>query len=470
MYTLRDIEHFKIEAPWWHQQQLSVNSLPYTNTPLDCVRIARLFERAGQLHTDDVKLLQHPRFEPIYIASERELLRMAGTTHASLPRSELTRRVLAASLAAHNEVHFTGNDELVNILNTIADGYKKARDKFRSDPFRKAAQYIAQLKEPVVSGDQIKAAVKGVGASTVEVINQYLRGQPITRLQQFIQASTTETVVVAAPVPQSPQRTIDLPVVPVSRKSVVELLCTVHGIGEANANKFFEQGYYTIDSLRSHPKLTTAQRLGLKHYVDMQERIPRDEISTLHQFLQHLLGTIRFEIAGSYRRGEATSGDIDLLVELTDTVTLDTVVALLRGVGVIVDELSCKDRKFLGFAVVPGYTKVRRMDVRMFTAQEWYYGLLYNTGSMELNVAMRQVAIDYGFTLSEYGLTRDGPVDNSSAPLLARALDKGLYDQVNGVHSIRGPSEEAIFEVMGLRYLSPDLRKRDITRAALMIV
>ena len=57
----------------------------------------------------------------------------------------------------------------------------------------------------------------------------------------------------------------------------------VWGIGPATALKLYEKGHRTLDDLKDETSLTNAQRLGLKYFDDIKQRIP------LHVFFLLLL-------------------------------------------------------------------------------------------------------------------------------------------------------------------------------------
>jgi DNA polymerase beta len=95
------------------------------------------------------------------------------------------------------------------------------------------------------------------------------------------------------------------------------LFHTVHGIGPKKATDLAAEGFRTLDELRARPdKLTKAQRLGLDYYDDLTVMIPRSEIDTFRELFSEALKIvpeIKFEICGSYRRGNALCSDIDII-------------------------------------------------------------------------------------------------------------------------------------------------------------
>ena len=95
------------------------------------------------------------------------------------------------------------------------------------------------------------------------------------------------------------------------------LFHTIHGIGGVKAKDLASLGYRTLDELKKNVNiLSKAQRLGLEHYDDLQTMIPRAEIDTFKDLFSKALEIdpeIKFEICGSYRRGNALCSDIDIV-------------------------------------------------------------------------------------------------------------------------------------------------------------
>jgi len=173
----------------------------------------------------------------------------------------------------------------------------------------------------------------------------------------------------------------------------------IYGVGPKAAQDLVAQGYRTIDDLRTSAtvKLTKNQQVGLRVYEDLLLRIPRAEMEEHQKMLASTGGTI----VGSFRRGQSTSGDIDVL--LTEGLA-ETVTALTK-LGYITDVLAQGDSKCLAVCRLPGLeARHRRLDFLMTPKEELPFAILYFTGSDTFNVAMRQKASDMGFRLNEHGL------------------------------------------------------------------
>ena len=194
----------------------------------------------------------------------------------------------------------------------------------------------------------------------------------------------------------------------------IVLLTGVYGIGPKKAEELVKQGITTIDQLRESKEdvLNEAQRVGLQHYEDILERIPRNEIDRYQTYLSSVFAKAtnkgsKFDIVGSYRRGAKSSGDIDIIItnESNDKKgSFDAFLDKLISDGTITHVLSRGASKSLTVAKLPGETKFRRVDFLYTSPKEYPFALLYFTGSKIFNTVMRQRALDMGMTLNDHGL------------------------------------------------------------------
>jgi DNA polymerase beta len=219
---------------------------------------------------------------------------------------------------------------------------------------------------------------------------------------------------------------------------VIQELQQVNGIGPVTALKLVEDNNITgVDELKKLVKenkitVTREIHLGLKYYEDSLKRIPREEIEEIDKYLDTVskkLG-IKHVICGSYRRGKAESGDIDVLVT-SDTDQLKKFITVLKNDKFIVDDISPDfDMKYMGYCK---YDKtVRRIDIRFIQDASFYTALVYFTGDGEFNKKMRRLAIELGYKLSEYGIYKIG-----------------------SDVSLKISNEHDVFTILGLEYVEP---------------
>jgi len=130
---------------------------------------------------------------------------------------------------------------------------------------------------------------------------------------------------------------------------------------------------------------------------------------------------------GSLRRGAETCGDVDLLCTGASEDVMDTFVGNPRVERVLGrGDTKSSVRMQGGFQV----------DLRVVPAESRGAAMQYFTGSKAHNIALRDRALQRGMTLNEYGLFR---------------IDTGEV--------IAGPTEEGIYEALGLAWVEPELRE-----------
>jgi DNA polymerase (family 10) len=146
----------------------------------------------------------------------------------------------------------------------------------------------------------------------------------------------------------------------------------------------------------------------------------------LRAYLQSLRGVERAEIAGSYRRGRDTVGDLDLLVSRRS------------GAAAIQALRRYEDLRELTAAGTTKASGVLRnglqVDVRVVAPGSFGTALHYFTGSRDHNIHMRHRAQERGCKLNEHGLFR-------------------------GAKRVAGATEEEVFAALDLPWIPPELRE-----------
>ena len=210
------------------------------------------------------------------------------------------------------------------------------------------------------------------------------------------------------------------------------------------------------------------QLIGIKYFYDMCEKIPRSEIIKMEKFVQivvkHINPDFIIGCCGSYRRGRDRSGDMDCLLTHPELKTqedidefqyengnvLSVIVELLTNKGFLTDHLTEGGKtKYMGLCKLPNrreYTLHRRIDIRFVPYNSYGTALLYFTGSKNFNTQMRNVALQMGYTLSEYGLFK-------------YEYNKDKKKKVKG-EQVPTPTEEDVFKVLKMEYKTP--KERDI--------
>ncbi|HEX7224486.1 MAG TPA: DNA polymerase/3'-5' exonuclease PolX [Candidatus Limnocylindria bacterium] len=146
--------------------------------------------------------------------------------------------------------------------------------------------------------------------------------------------------------------------------------------------------------------------------------------------LREVSGVRRLEVAGSLRRRRPTIGDLDLLAAVDDPVAVIAALDGLREVDKVV--AAGTDKTSIILADGP------RVDLMVCTPAAWGTHLVHFTGSKDHNIALRGMALDRGWSLSEKGW---------------KVIDTGelLLD-----------AEEAdVYERLGMPWIPPEIREGD---------
>ena len=209
-----------------------------------------------------------------------------------------------------------------------------------------------------------------------------------------------------------------------------------------------ELGIDSVESLRA-----AAEGGGLRHLKGLSERTEKniiDGIARLENRSSRILihdadalmagllsrlrmarGVRRLEVAGSLRRRRPTIGDLDLLAAVDDPPAVIAALDGLREVDKVVAAGTDKSSILLAESGL-------RVDLMVCPPEAWGTHLVHFTGSKDHNIALRGMALDRGWSLSEKGW---------------KVIDTGelLLD-----------AEEAdVYERLGMPWIPPEIREGD---------
>lgn len=160
-------------------------------------------------------------------------------------------------------------------------------------------------------------------------------------------------------------------------------------------------------------------------------RIPREIATKIVAVIRDLCDPTQVIVAGSYRRGCETVGDLDLVV--ADEGYRQAVSSLMEDAGWSPIRLK-KDASVVGFVATDWTGALLRVE--LYRAKPGMVGaaLLFATGDAQFNVRHRALAKRQGLKLSQHALFRGGTI-------------------------IAGETEEEIFEAMGMPFILPAERE-----------
>jgi DNA polymerase beta len=190
----------------------------------------------------------------------------------------------------------------------------------------------------------------------------------------------------------------------------------IFGIGETKIKMLIKEGITSIEDLKQKQHLLNdKQKIGLKYYNDLNMRIPLDEYLKHKKIIEKDLKFIH-DFVGSYRRGSTSMGDIDILIMKNDKFNLSDYIKKLGKKGYIKEILS-QGKKKASCIVKIDDNPARQVDILVSPFEEYYFSLMYFTGSADFNIGFRNyVKTKYEVSLSEHGIKEDKiklPVINS---------------------------------------------------------
>jgi len=226
----------------------------------------------------------------------------------------------------------------------------------------------------------------------------------------------------------------------------IQTLSSIYGVGVVKAKTLYETyGISNINDVKTE-WLNTNQRKGLKHYNDLQKKIPRTEINKYKKIFKEIskeLG-IRMSINGSYRRKKLYSGDIDVLITGKQFGILKPFIDKLCDIGIITDILAMGKKKSMAIVKLEDNYH-RHLDVIETSPISFPFAKLYFTGSGRYNIMMRGKAKKMGYSLNEVGLMKN-----------KKLIDSGVILEKIGKN--RFTNEQDIFKFLDIDYVKPKLR------------
>ena len=234
----------------------------------------------------------------------------------------------------------------------------------------------------------------------------------------------------------------------------IQIFSNIYGVGPVKAKELVsEYKIKSIADLRLAVKkdtkiLNDKQKIGLKYYEDLMERIPRKEMDSHNKYIIEKIRHVTTAkltscIVGSYRRKSECSGDIDVLITSTSSkTTYIEMVTMFNNVinafikdKYMVELLATGPKKCLAICKINGTNSIsRRIDLLLTLRHEYIYSILYFTGSASFNVKMRSKALELGYTMNEYGLK---PVESNKnnkdkkgeeIPIPVMTCEKDVFD------------------------------------------
>ncbi|MPC35722.1 DNA polymerase lambda [Portunus trituberculatus] len=186
------------------------------------------------------------------------------------------------------------NAHITSELGKLAATYKSKNDTWRAVGYERAVTAIRNYGKEITSREEA-LAIPGIGGRLADKIAEILESGRLRKVAEVCEGEEAETL---------------------------RLFLGVWGAGPSTAQAWYLQDYRTLDDLRTKATLTRHQQIGLKHYDDINSRIPRSEVAEIEDYVREatlsLVRGAEVMVCGSYRRGKLTCGDVDVLITHPD--------------------------------------------------------------------------------------------------------------------------------------------------------
>ncbi len=312
------------------------------------------------------------------------------------------------------------NEDIAVIFEEMADLLEiENANPFRVRAYRNAARTVRglgrELSEMVAAGEDL-TRLPGIGKDLAAKIEEILatgHARALDKLHKQVPAS-------------------------------LEALLKIPGLGPKRVKLLYQQLHIrTLKQLENAARQGRLQDLpgfGVKieqRILDTIEARRSQEKRFLHNtarqyaeplvaYLRAVAGVDEVVVAGSYRRGKDTVGDLDILVTArADSPVMQRFIEY-DEVHEIVSKGTTRATVFLRCGL--------QVDLRVVEQQSYGAALYYFTGSKAHNIRVRRLAQQRGLKINEYGVFK-------------------------GERRIAGKTELSVFKAVGLPFIPPELRE-----------
>ena len=303
------------------------------------------------------------------------------------------------------------NAKIAEVFDQLADLLEfQDANPFRVRAYRNASRTIRDLPEPVTgilsSDDRKLTDIKGIGKDLVEKCRVLVETGNLPLLDELLE--------------QVPAGVLDIMRVP--------------GVGPKKAAALFGQlGIGTLDQLKAaceenkvrelkgfaaKTEQTILQGLSIAAAAN-QRRLWAKADETAQSLLDHLRSCSsiqQMEMAGSYRRGCETVGDLDILVDSSNPKEVMDCFGQVPDIS----ETVARGETKMSIRLKDGLD----VDLRVVPSESFGAALQYFTGSKSHNVVLRGMAKQRGMKINEYGVFR---ISGKNEEYIAGASEDDVY-------------------------------------------
>ncbi|QCC48291.1 DNA polymerase/3'-5' exonuclease PolX [Halobellus limi] len=325
----------------------------------------------------------------------------------------------------------TRNAEVARRLEAFADLLEADGVEYKPNVYRRAAENIREYPEPIedlaAEGESAVEEIDGVGDAISSKVVEYIETGEIEELTELREKLPVD----------------------------IEALTRVEGVGPKTVGALYDAlGITTLDELAEAAEageIREVKGFGAKTEQNIRENIAfarhateRERLGDARPLADDVLEHLReqeavaqAEVAGSIRRWRDTIGDVDVLVASESGE---------RVVDAFVEWPAASDVIEAGEHKASVRVEKVRVDLRVVAPGEFGAALQYFTGSKDHNVELRNLAIDRGLKMNEYGVFDVSGVDDPDAG--QRVGER-----------VAGETEESMYAALDLPLVPPEIRE-----------
>lgn len=316
-------------------------------------------------------------------------------------------------MPVHNEEIARAFDELADLLEV------QGANPFRVRAYRTAALSVRSLgrvlADMVTRGEALER-LPGIGKALAGKITEMVRTGHVRALDELHK--------------QLPASLEDLLKIPGLGPKRVQVLHRELGVRDTEGlRRAAETG--AIRGLAGFGEKTERRILEALAVGQTQERrfllsTAADYAEPLARWLGETAGVDRLMVAGSYRRGRETVGDLDILVTAKDPQAVLGRFAGYEEIAELVAQGKTRSTAFLRSGL--------QVDLRVVRPESFGAALHYFTGSKAHNIQIRRLGQQAGLKINEYGVFK-------------------------GRRRVAGATEGSVLAALGLPVIPPELRE-----------
>ena len=364
------------------------------------------------------------------------------------------------------------NVEIAAAFDLIGDILEfQGANPFRVRAYRNASRTIQDLSEQLAAiatnPERKLTEISGVGADLAEKIKVLVASGSLPMLEE-LKAQVPQSVLALLRIPGLGPKKAAVLHKELGIKTLDELkaACESHRVRDLKGfGEKTEAAILAGLSFAASPEVARMYWAEADAYAD-----------ALREHLKVCKSVKQLEIAGSYRRGRETIGDLDALVESNNPAEVMDRFAQFAGIDTVLGRGETKMSIRLANQL--------QIDLRIVDKEAYGAALVYFTGSKAHNIVLRGMAKDRGLKINEYGVFRVGGTAvaekkkgkglkkkagvNLGADPLTPALSPGERETDAAPHDkevegdgvyIAGRTEKDVYATLDLPWIPPELRE-----------